>query len=130
MKSINLNEAQQVYKVLFGNDPKEDSVEAMTKAIYEKMKIDQLLVHPMEYTVLASPNGLTRLSCKIETERKIQTGAGDNLNAGFCLGRVLGFNEQQCLVTAMAGAGSYISLGRSPSTADLISNLKVWLNAL
>jgi sugar/nucleoside kinase (ribokinase family) len=122
-----LNEAQQVYEVLFSKDSKECSVETMTEAIYTKLQIDQVLVHPMEYTVLASKHGLTRLSCKIESERKIQTGAGDNLNAGFCLGRVLGFTDQQCLVTAMAGAGSYISLGKSPGTADLISNLIQWL---
>ena len=42
---------------------------------------------------------------------KISTGAGDHFNAGFCLGRVLGFWLAESLCAGVATSGYYVRTG-------------------
>ena len=51
---------------------------------------------------------------------KISTGAGDHFNAGFCLGRVLGFGLEESLCTGVATSGYYVRHAESPS-AELLA---------
>ena len=39
---------------------------------------------------------------------RLTTGAGDNFNAGFCLGQLLGLSPQQCLITGTGTSGFYV----------------------
>jgi sugar/nucleoside kinase (ribokinase family) len=50
----------------------------------------------------------------------LSTGGGDNFNAGFCLGLLVGLNVEQCLCAATATSGYYVRHGRSPSLEKLI----------
>jgi sugar/nucleoside kinase (ribokinase family) len=50
---------------------------------------------------------------------KISTGAGDHFNAGFCLGRVLGFGLQESLCVGVATSGYYVRTAQSPGAIEL-----------
>ena len=50
---------------------------------------------------------------------KISTGAGDHFNAGFCLGRVLGFGLEESLCTGVATSGYYVRTAESPTAQQL-----------
>jgi sugar/nucleoside kinase (ribokinase family) len=51
---------------------------------------------------------------------KISTGAGDHFNAGFCLGRVLGFSLRESLCIGAATSGYYVRTAKSPTAAELV----------
>ena len=50
---------------------------------------------------------------------KISTGAGDHFNAGFCLGRVLGFSLVESLCVGVATSGYYVRTAESPTATQL-----------
>ena len=50
---------------------------------------------------------------------RISTGAGDHFNAGFCLGRVLGFSLEESLCAGVATSGYYVRSAQSPTANDL-----------
>jgi hypothetical protein len=57
---------------------------------------------------------------------KITTGAGDHFNSGFCLGKLLGFPTDLCLLTGVATSGFYVRTAQSPAISDLAEMLRRW----
>jgi sugar/nucleoside kinase (ribokinase family) len=57
---------------------------------------------------------------------KITTGAGDHFNSGFCLGKLLGMDNGQAVLTGVTTSGSYVRTAKSPSVKDLIAMLRKW----
>ena len=49
----------------------------------------------------------------------LSTGAGDNFNAGFCLGLLAGLPLEQALCAGTATSGYYVRQGASPTLAEL-----------
>ncbi len=56
----------------------------------------------------------------------ITTGAGDHFNSGFCLGKLLGLDNELCVLTGVTTSGFYVRTGQSPSIADLAMMLRNW----
>ena len=56
----------------------------------------------------------------------ISTGAGDHFNAGFCLGKLLGFDNIDSLLTAVSTSGFYVRTAVSPNLTDLAGFLENW----
>lgn len=94
--------------------------------IYKMMKIDYLLVHPIDRTLLFHQRQIIESHGILVTEPKVMTGGGDNLNAGYALGWMAGLDIRSCLVLGMAAAGAYIKNGLSPTLQDLIDYLEWW----
>jgi sugar/nucleoside kinase (ribokinase family) len=63
-------------------------------------------------------------------EPRISTGGGDNFNAGFCLGLLIGLSMEESMITAMANSGAYVQNGKSPSMNDLITYITQWQSEL
>ena len=60
----------------------------------------------------------------------LTTGAGDNFNAGFCLGMLSGLSVSQALLVGNASSGYYVRGARSatlPELVDFISNTECTL---
>ena len=57
---------------------------------------------------------------------KITTGAGDHFNAGFCLGKLLGFNNAQAVLTGVSTSGHYVRTAESPRVSDLAALMRAW----
>ena len=51
---------------------------------------------------------------------KLSTGAGDNFNAGFCLGLLAGLPVTQAVCTGTAASGFYVRNARSATLAEMI----------
>jgi hypothetical protein len=94
--------------------------------IFERINIQYLLVHPTESTIVCSYEGLVEVQGKMVAQPKVLTGGGDNLNAGYCLGLLLGMKQAECALLGMATSGAYIQNGVSPSVSDLITYLQSW----
>lgn len=61
---------------------------------------------------------------------KLTTGAGDNFNAGFVLGLMLGLSPDQALLTGMSTSGFYVRNAGSPKFEELIQFIEDWSNDL
>lgn len=122
---LNLSESSQVAEVLgvaIDGDP-EQAIETTAAGLCEKLEIYSVVVHPRK-----SAAGAVRTSDGVETGKfvgpftskpKLSTGAGDNFNAGFCLGQLAGLNVLQSVCCGTHTSGFYVRHAHSPSLTEL-----------
>jgi sugar/nucleoside kinase (ribokinase family) len=94
--------------------------------IHERVSVDTLVVHPTAYALASGPDGTALVKGPFEPKPKITTGAGDHFNSGFCLGKLLGFPTERCLLTGVATSGFYVRTGQSPTILDVAKLLRNW----
>ena len=127
---INENETNKLFEILSAEYPdnlsENDNLTAKGRFIYSVMNIEGLLIHPTDRSIMITSNDIIELEGFIIEEPKISTGGGDNLNAGFCLGYILGFSLEESMILGMATSGAYVKNGKSPDIQELISYLKTW----
>jgi len=127
---LNEKESHEVGKNL-GLDTGDHSPEGLSKlcqAIHQRIRVDTLIVHPTAYALASGPDGAAIVQGPFTPKPKITTGAGDHFNSGFCLGKLLGFSTERCLLTGVATSGFYVRTGQSPAIADLAGLLRNWPN--
>jgi sugar/nucleoside kinase (ribokinase family) len=78
-----------------------------------------VVVHPRRGAAAATESDSARFDGPFVQQPKISTGAGDHFNAGFCLGRILGFSLAESLCTGVATSGYYVRTAESPSAKKL-----------
>lgn len=129
---LNLNEAEKVLIALSDRDLDRDKGEAkeITESLMAFLPEVTLAVHPRDYSVSASGGELAVRKGKVVSNPRISTGGGDNFNAGFCLGVLLGESAPSCLLLGMAMSCSYVSEGRSPSISELADFVENWASDL
>ncbi len=127
---VNQNEAQQLYRILFDQSEEGKSLESISEELFNFLRIDQLLVHPIDCALLVDKRGCFRQEGKLVASPKVLTGAGDHLNAGFCFGMLAEFGAEASLVLGMANSAAYISLGYTPEKQALIQYLDHWYTSL
>ena len=125
---FNMSEAAQVAKVLGVAVPEDDAaqkaaIEQIALDLREALEVHCVCVHPREGAAAA-----IKTDSSIETalfkgpfvaKPKLSTGAGDNFNAGFCLGLLAGLPIDQCLCTGTGTSGFYVRNAHSPSLDEL-----------
>lgn len=127
---INENETNKLFTILSKEYP--DSIpedpELVDKGrfIYSVMNIEGLLIHPVDRSIMITNDTVINLEGHVIEKPKISTGGGDNLNAGFCLGFLLGLSMEESMILGMATSGAYVKNGESPDIPGLISYLKTW----
>jgi sugar/nucleoside kinase (ribokinase family) len=118
---LNLSEAVQIAGVLgheVGGEP-ELTIARTAGEIRQRLGIACVVVHPRRGAAAATEKGQASFAGPFVHEPKISTGAGDHFNAGFCLGRVLGMDLEECLCTGVATSGYYVRTAESPTAAQL-----------
>jgi sugar/nucleoside kinase (ribokinase family) len=118
---LNLKEAGEIADVLGlpGRSNPEAAIEENAVAIREKLKLACVVVHPRRGAAAAIEGQSAKFMGPFVRQPKISTGAGDHFNAGFCLGRLLGFSLEESLCTGVANSGYYVRTAISPSTEQL-----------
>ena len=128
--ALGLNEKESVeVGNNLGLDTSDHSPEGLTKlcqAIHQKVRVDTVIVHPTAYALASGLDGCTLVQGPFTPKPKITTGAGDHFNSGFCLGKLLGFSTERCLLTGVTTSGFYVRTGQSPAVADLAQMLRNW----
>jgi len=122
----NLKEAGQVADVLgLGIDGgNEEAIESTAAAIREAMGIYASVVHPRRGAAAArlGDGGAVETASfagPFVAEPKLSTGAGDNFNAGFCLGLLAGLSLEQALCVGTGTSGYYVRNAASPTLDQL-----------
>jgi hypothetical protein len=134
---LNENETLRIWCALHGVDitgaTKKNEVPPLLEAgdaLYKTMHIDCLLVHPIDRSLAYEGREVRELHGRFVTHPQVLTGGGDNLNAGYCLGRLYGFSIEHCLLLGMAASGAYIENGESPDLPAIKQYIRVWMSDL
>ena len=123
---LNLKEASQVAHVLGVeiDDEPELAIEATAANIRRALGLRCCCVHPRRAAAGAmiddagNEHRATFFGPFIDNP-KLSTGAGDNFNAGFCLGLLAGLPLDQMLCAGTATSGYYVRNAQSPTLKDL-----------
>ncbi len=126
---MNLSESCQVAEVLgvtVQGDP-EAAIESTCLSLREKMDIYGVVIHPRKSAAAAVRTGdgvaSGRFIGPFTSKPKLSTGAGDNFNAGFCLGQLAGLGVLESVCCGTHTSGFYVRNAYSPSLTDLAAFL-------
>jgi sugar/nucleoside kinase (ribokinase family) len=123
---LNEKESFEIGEVLgyHGATEGETAVVEVARFIHDKLKIAGVVVHPRAYAVAASAAGAPKVAGPFVEKPLISTGAGDHFNAGFCLGKLLGADDEIALQLGVGTSGYYVRTAHSPSANDLAGFLR------
>jgi hypothetical protein len=102
------------------------SLEDLNRALYEYLNIDCVVIHPIDRSCCVIDGEFYTEEGPYIAKPKLSTGAGDNFNAGFMLGLLLGLTPAQALLTGMSTSGFYVRNARSPKFDELYIFMKEW----
>ena len=103
-----------------------DGLAALAREILRHVPIDTLVIHPVSFALAAGRDGVAIMDGPFIRQPLITTGAGDHFNAGFCLGKLLDFDNQLAVLTGVATSGYYVRHAQSPRISDLAEMLRAW----
>jgi sugar/nucleoside kinase (ribokinase family) len=124
----NEKEGFEIAEVLNVKQPnnRKESMMRMAQEIRDKLGVQIVVIHPVQYAVAASEGVVTLIDGPYDPKPLISTGAGDHFNAGFCLGQLLGSDLEMSLLTGVTTSGFYVRTAQSPSLEDLIDFMQHW----
>lgn len=102
------------------------SLEDLNIALQEHLDIDYVVIHPVDRSCVVANGVFYMEEGPYISKPKLSTGAGDNFNAGFMLGLLLGLTPDQALLTGMSTSGFYVRNARSPKFDELYTFMKEW----
>lgn len=98
----------------------------LAQAIQAHLKINTVVVHPVSFALAVSAGDAAIIEGPFTPKPLITTGAGDHFNAGFCFGKLLGFDNAKAVLTGVSTSGFYVRTAKSPTVADLIGLQQNW----
>ena len=98
----------------------------LTGQLRERLAVNTVVVHPVTYALAVSAGDSANVEGAFTPKPLITTGAGDHFNAGFCLGKLLGFDNAASVLTGVSTSGFYVRSAKSPNVSDLVGLLQAW----
>lgn len=95
------------------------TLESVAVALYTSLEIDQLVVHPVDRAAVVVDQKYVEILGPFIEKPKLTTGAGDNFNAGYVFGQLIGLTPEESLLTGVCTSGFYVRQAHSPSTSEL-----------
>ncbi len=106
------------------------SLEDLNEALQKHVEVDALVIHPVDRSCVYVNDQFYEELGPYVSKPKLTTGAGDNFNAGFVLGLMLGLEPNEALLTGMGTSGYYVRNAESPKFDELIDFIEEWANGL
>jgi len=125
---LNEKEAYEIARVL-GLAPKPRTPEglaAVAAEIHRRVPVHTVVVHPTAFALAVGTGKPAIVQGPVVARPLITTGAGDHFNSGFCLGKLLGFDNAASVLTGVTTSGFYVRTAKSPGIADLANMLRNW----
>ncbi|MCL2702516.1 MAG: PfkB family carbohydrate kinase [Defluviitaleaceae bacterium] len=116
---LNEKESRQVAGVLGIKDPESLGYQEIAEGIFNKMNIHCLAIHPTTCAFAVTRDGYSYTDGPFCENPVLTTGAGDNFNAGFCMGLLSGLDSLESLKTGVSMSGFYVRNGRSGTISEL-----------
>jgi sugar/nucleoside kinase (ribokinase family) len=96
-----------------------EPLRAVCESIFHGLSPAVVQIHALKSAVGMDANGFRSINGVFVEKPTVTTGGGDNFNAGFLFGLVLGLPLEDALIAGNAAAASYVTTGESPSSAEL-----------
>lgn len=122
---LNQKESMEVGAAL-GLTFRPEAIESNAAALRRSLELDGVVVHPTRNAACATEKGSATLDGPYCANPTLTTGAGDNFNAGFCVGLLAGLDMPELLAAGAASSGFYVRNGRSPTSKELSAFLEQW----
>ena len=125
---LNEKEAYEVGAVLGLNTDSRsrDGLATLAGEIQKRGAVGTLVVHPVTYALATSGAAVALVDGPFVEKPLITTGAGDHFNSGFCLGKLLGFDNATSLLCGVSASGHYVRTAQSPTVEDLAALMRDW----
>ena len=126
---LNEKEAIEIGAHLLGQGKADHTAEGLltlATQIRNRIAVNTVVVHPVSFALAVSANDSAVVEGPFTPKPLITTGAGDHFNAGFCLGKLLGFDNAKAVLTGVSTSGFYVRTAKSPSVTDLVGLLNSW----
>jgi len=125
---LNEKEGYEIGEVLGLNtrDHSPDGLGRLAVEINHHVPVSTLVIHPVSYALAVSQGVVSLVEGPFAPKPVITTGAGDHFNSGFCLGKLLGLNNAQCVLTGVTTSGHYVRTAQSPGIPELAKMLRSW----
>jgi sugar/nucleoside kinase (ribokinase family) len=104
----------------------EEKLAKTIKTVYDCLGIYCLVVHPVKSASCCIGGEVFHVDGPYCAKPVLTTGAGDNFNAGFCLGQTLGLTPLQSLTLGVSTSGYYVRNAKSPTFEDVIGFVGDW----
>ena len=121
--SLNLNEATLVHAVLSDTKQREEDIEEICEEIFSILNIHTVIIHSAKQSIARNSDGFYSRKSFFIDEPTISSGAGDNFNAGFCIGKLMDLEPGTCLSMGNASSSLYMNSARSPAVAEVVEFL-------
>jgi sugar/nucleoside kinase (ribokinase family) len=122
---VNQKESMEVSAAI-GLKFKAEEIEANAATLRKELDLDAVVIHPTKNAACATEKGSAALDGPYCRNPKLTTGAGDNFNAGFCIGLLAGLGPHEMLAAGVANSGFYVRRGKSAAGKDLPAFLEAW----
>ena len=107
-----------------------DDVRAVAAFVSRTLPIEQVVVHPRAYAVVAAGGEITAdVDGPFTDAPRISTGAGDHFNAGFCFAKCQQFSDAEAATAAVGVSGFYVREAAGPTAAQLADFLDAQADA-
>ena len=104
----------------------EEQLKAVAMGLYEKMGIYCLMIHPVRSACCVIDGEYYYTDGPYCPKPVLTTGAGDNFNAGFCLGLAIGLDPLSSLTLGVCTSGYYVRNAHSPTYDQVIEFAQTW----
>ena len=118
---LNEKEALAVAQVC-GVKPQSSTPEELAETavrLAAQLHVGTLVIHPVSYALAVTAGKVSLAQGPFTPRPKVTTGAGDHFNSGFCLGKLLGLDNELSLLAGVASSGFYVRTAQSASIAAL-----------
>jgi len=124
---LNKKEAYDIAEMLDLGTAAASSLKDVSQVLYDYLGIDAVVIHPVDRSACIYQGSYYEESGPYVKKPKLTTGAGDNFNAGFVLGVMLGLDPDEALLVGMATSGYYVRQAKSPSYHELLDFIQDWI---
>jgi hypothetical protein len=122
---LNKKEAYDIASIL-GLASSDASLEVVNRKLYDYLKIYAVVIHPVDQSCTVIDGTFYHDMGPLAKKPKLTTGAGDNFNAGFVFGLMLGLSPHESLLMGMGTSGFYVRQARSPKFFELVQFIADW----
>lgn len=126
---LNRKEATEIANVLgltLSGPADQVELEEIVIALGEALDLWCLMVHPTFEAGAYVDGTFWHTLGPFTSKPRLTTGAGDNFNAGFCLGLMLELSVEEALMLGKATSGFYVRNMNSPTWQELIEFVMLW----
>jgi hypothetical protein len=123
---LNRKEAILVYNHFF-NCREKSFDETMAVKLADAIALKEVVIHGAGLAAVADKKNYRTVQGITIQSPVILTGAGDNFNAGYCLGKLCGFDIISCLYLADISASLYVQQGFSADIDAIITYIEHFL---